>query len=94
MKIIGSPLAGPNRILRVMVDERKTGIDAAASIAHELQHALEVLQVPDIKTAAAMHGLFERIGTWRKFSFETDAAVRVTDTVHSELNARSKGRGE
>jgi O-acetylhomoserine/O-acetylserine sulfhydrylase-like pyridoxal-dependent enzyme len=72
MKIIGSPLAGPNRILRVMVDERKTGIDAAASIAHELQHALEVLQVPDIKTAA----------------------VRVTDTVHSELNARSKGRGE
>jgi hypothetical protein len=85
-------VAGPHRILRVMVDERKTGIDAAASIAHELQHALEVLQVPGIKTAGEMHGLFERIGTWRRYSFETVAAVKVGDAVRSELSKSSPAR--
>ena len=84
-------VAGRNRILRAIVDERKADTEAAISIAHELQHALEVLGVPGIRTAGAMHGLFERIGTWKGDSFETVAAVKVTDDVRSELRKRSLG---
>ena len=83
-------VAGPNRLLHVIVDERKTGIEAIVSIAHELQHVREVLDHPDVRTAGEMHGLFERIGTWRRFSFETRAAVEVTDAVRAELPSRSR----
>jgi hypothetical protein len=84
-------VAGPNRILRVIVDERKTGMEAMVSIAHELQHALEVLGDRSVTTAAAMHGFFERIGVWRTDSFETYAAVRVDEAVRSELRKRRPG---
>ena len=82
-------VAGPNRLLHVIVDERKTGIEAIVSIAHELQHAREVLDHVGVRTAGEMHGLFERIGTWRRYSFETRAAVEVADAVRAELLPRS-----
>jgi hypothetical protein len=78
-------VAGPNRILRVIVDDDKNGLEAVESIAHELQHALEVLSHRNVTTAAAMHGLFERIGVWRNHSFETYAAIKAGGDVRSEL---------
>ena len=78
-------VAGPNRILRVIVDDRKTDSGAVESIAHELQHALEVLHHRDVTSGAAMYGLFERIGKRREHSFETDAAIEVEEAVRSEL---------
>jgi hypothetical protein len=32
-----------------------------------------------------IHALFMRIGTWQRYSFETRAAVKMTDAVRSEL---------
>ena len=36
-------IAGPNRLLWIVVDPRKTDREAMRSIGHELQHAVEVL---------------------------------------------------
>jgi hypothetical protein len=85
-------VAGPYRLLRVVVDERKGGTEAAASIAHELQHALEVLHHRRVRSAAEMHGLFERIGTWQGNAFETRAAIDAQKAVRSELTTRRAGR--
>ena len=84
-------IAGPDRILRVIVDDRKVGSAAIVSIAHELQHALEVLSYRSVRTGGEMFGVFHRIGTWRGDSFETHAAIRVGEAVRSELrNQRSR----
>lgn len=84
-------IAGSNRILRVIVDDRKVGLEAIVSIAHELQHALEVLSHRSVRTGGEMFGVFHRIGTWRGHSFETYAAMRVDEAVRFELRD-AKGR--
>lgn len=58
-----------------------------AVIAHELQHAIEVADAPDVVDGTSLRRLFERIGYRLMFShgFETDAAVRVGDVVRQEL---------
>jgi hypothetical protein len=81
-------VAGPHRILRVIVDDRKLDSDAIVSMGHELQHALEVLSHRSVMNGAAMYGLFERIGTWREHSFETDAAIQVGEAVRAELRTQ------
>jgi hypothetical protein len=91
--VLSMTVAGPYRILRVIVDDRKADSDAVVSIAHELQHALEVLGHRDVTSGAAMYGLFERIGMWREHSFETDAAIQLEEAVRSELRQRS-GQGK
>jgi hypothetical protein len=85
-------VAGPNRILRVIVDDRTPDSGALVSIAHELQHALEVLGHRDVTSGAAMYGLFERIGMWREHSFETGAAIEVEKAVRSELRKPASSR--
>ena len=87
----GIAVVGPNRMLRVIVDKRKAGFETAASVAHELQHALEVLEHRSVTTPAAVRGLFERIGTWDGNSFETSAAVKVGLDVRAELQKQSAG---
>jgi hypothetical protein len=78
-------VAGPNRILRVIVDDRKLASDAIVSMAHELQHALEVLSERSVTNGARMYALFGRIGTLRGHSYETKAAIIVEEAVRSEL---------
>ena len=48
-------LAGPNRLLRVVVDVRKPDWDLMGSIAHELQHAVEVLSDPSVRSNGAIY---------------------------------------
>jgi hypothetical protein len=74
------------------VDDRKPDSEALVSIAHELQHALEVLSHRDVTSGAAMYGLFERIGMWRDHSFETSAAIDVEGAVRSELRKHTSSR--
>ena len=78
-------VAGQYRILRVIVDDRKLGSDAIVSIAHELQHVLEVLSHRSVTNGARMYALFGRIGTLRGQSFETKTAIIVEEAVRSEL---------
>jgi hypothetical protein len=65
-----------------------------ALLAHELQHALEIADRPDILETEAMETLFEDIGfqsfeNGRHRSFETEAAIEVQETVDRELGARA-----
>ena len=36
-------IAGSNRVLHIVIDDRKSDVDAMASLGHELRHAQEVL---------------------------------------------------
>jgi hypothetical protein len=57
-------------------------------LAHELQHALEVLSDESASSLATVAKLYERIGVPRPGvgNFETDAARRVQDTVYREIH--------
>jgi hypothetical protein len=58
------------------------------TLAHELQHAIEVLEAPDVATAGAVDELFERIGTNTSAGvMETQAALDVERAVGRELSA-------
>jgi len=78
-------VSGGVRFLRVRVSLRGRSCEAViASIAHELQHATEVLADPSVTKASNIRALFERIGVPSKKGdgdFETlaarDAGLRV-----------------
>ena len=55
-------VAGPSRILRIVVDPRKADCDLMASIGHELWHAIEVLRDPSLRTDAALFFFYSREG--------------------------------
>ena len=83
-------VAGPNRILRVVVEEGTPDRDAMASIAHELTHALEVLAEPSVRNGFGMLALYKRNGAVQGETFETKAAVDTGDAVYRELKHRLK----
>lgn len=82
-------LAGANasvRFLHVTIDLALDPHRRAAILAHELQHVLEVAGAPDVRDAAGMQRLFEKIGyrLGRQRS-ETSAAADVERAVDREL---------
>jgi hypothetical protein len=91
--LLGSlDVAGPSRILRVVIQKTQLGDDLVVSLGHELQHAVEVLGNPTITTAAEMLFLFRKIGVQYGGMFETNEASRVGHAINREL-AASAGRG-
>jgi hypothetical protein len=77
--------AGPFRLLLIMVDSSKAeGCELAGLIAHELQHAVEVLAEPGVRSDAAIYSLFDRIGRTGSGRFETQEAMEVQLTVRDE----------
>ena len=56
-----------------------------ASIGHELQHAVEVLNYRSVRSSSQMILFNERICDVCGRSFETNAAVRVGNAVRAEL---------
>jgi len=78
-------MAGPNRVLWILVDPQKSDRDVMASIGHELQHAVEVLSNRTIKSGRAMYSLYfekcHRCGG----AIETYAAIRAGTAVREEL---------
>jgi hypothetical protein len=80
------------RVLRITLTER-SGMRAAAVLAHELQHAIEVLEVPGVRTSADVEALFDRIGFRVAQSvMETTAARRVEDAVASQIASSTRPR--
>lgn len=88
-------VAGPSRILRIVVDPRKPDCDLMASIGHELWHAFEVLRDPSLTTDADLFFFYARegrhgdrdgdpLGAW-----ETQAARKTGDEVRAELRRRA-----
>jgi len=78
-------VAGPHRILRVVVNLRRDRTELSGAIGHELHHALEVLHEPRITTTQAM--FFHLYGASMSATgrFETGAAREVGFQIEREL---------
>jgi hypothetical protein len=77
-------VAGPHRLLRVIVDAKGTDIDLMSSIGHELRHAVEVLADPNLRSSSAVYFFYARTRAPGTGAFETQAAVEAGDRVRSE----------
>jgi hypothetical protein len=80
-------IAGPNRVLRILVDRQKSDRDLMGSIGHELQHAIEVLSHPSVRTYSAMILLFKEMCGECGRRFETDAAIQAGRDVRADLRS-------
>jgi hypothetical protein len=78
-------IAGPNRMLFILVDTRASDRDQMGSIGHELQHAVEVLSNRQVRTGRAMLLLFKEMCHFCGGQFETDAAIEAGNAVRAEL---------
>jgi hypothetical protein len=94
-------VAGPSRILQILVDGRKQDTDLMASIGHELQHAVEILGNPSVTSGFALYWFYEREASHRPSAdlmggaFETKAAIEAGFSVRGELESydrRAKSR--
>ena len=93
--VLAVTAAGPNRILHIKVDKRKTGIELIASVGHELRHAVEILSDPTIASGVDAYNFYQRVAPTGHNRFETDAAIQAGLDVHAELKASMKrGRAE
>jgi len=82
-----------DRYLRILVTpdkNRRSHDQLLALIAHELQHALEVIADVEVVDVATMEAMYRRIGTPLRgmTGYETAAARVAGDTVLSELLAK------
>jgi hypothetical protein len=81
-------MAGSFRYLHVMVDLRGAENRILSVIAHELQHAVEVAEAPDVSDDRSLTRLFSRSRInfhCGEDCFETQAAMDVQYTVIGEL---------
>ena len=78
-------LAGPHRILRVLVSTRRDRRGLIGAIGHELHHALEVLQQPKITTTQAMFFHFFGASMSITNRFETAGAVEAGGWIEDEI---------
>ena len=78
--------AGRVRYLRAEIHMRRTDADLVATIAHELQHTLEVAAHPDVRDEQGVRGLYGEIGCSRRPNrFDTKAADEAGWRVRSEV---------
>jgi hypothetical protein len=78
-------LSGKNRLLRILVNPRRApGCELIGSIGHELQHALEALSNPNVRTSFGLSSFFRQIGPEGPLRFETPEAIQVGLVVERE----------
>ena len=78
-------LSGTNRLLRILVNPRRApGCELMGSIGHELQHALEALSNPNVRTSFGLSSFFHQIGPEGPRRFETPEAIHVGLAVEKE----------
>jgi len=80
-------VAGPHRLLRILVDPRRPQRTLISSIGHELRHAIEVLNEPSIRSNAAIFRFFSEVGPTARETFETTAAIRAGIDICAELGS-------
>ena len=78
-------LAGPNRVLRILVDPHKVNRELMGSIGHELQHAVEVLSQRSVRSSVGMILFYQTTVGLHGGRFETDAAIEAGNAVRTEL---------
>jgi hypothetical protein len=84
------------RHIRINVDTRTSHNALIATIAHELQHAAEIAERPDVLDAATARRLYREIGIGRchdglSDECETNRAIATEARVMEELFARPPG---
>src|SRR3954454_15198713 len=79
-------VAGPNRLLHVVVTTDRDRVGLMGAIGHELQHAWEVLRVPGITTYQAMFFNAVRTATF-PIRFETDEAIETGVRIEREIGS-------
>jgi hypothetical protein len=86
--VFGALGADGTPFLRIRLNARADAIDQTARLAHELQHASEVVR-GGVRSDAEMARLYRAIGTeFEPLIFETRAARTVQARVTEELFAR------
>lgn len=80
-------VAGPHRLLYITVDASKTDRELIGSLAHELTHALEVLDRPQIRSSEAVFYLYMSIGIRSGGRFETEVAIAAGERARRETRA-------
>jgi hypothetical protein len=88
-RLILMPMANNQRYLRIQILLSGTQNELVSLIGHELRHAVEVADVPNVRDEAALVDLYRRIGTRSSdpHNYETDAARDTARTVRRELVA-------
>jgi hypothetical protein len=83
--LLSVTVAGPNRVLRILVNPRKApGCELVEMIGHELQHAIEVLGNPRVRTGLQAYNFFDVVGRTSAGRFETEAAMQAGLAVAGE----------
>jgi hypothetical protein len=78
--------AGDYRILKANVELRSSN-RTVATLGHELQHVVEILEAPDARDLPSVERLFARIGYLVSAgTYETTAAQEAGDRVFKELS--------
>jgi hypothetical protein len=79
--------SGSDRFLRIVIDTKRTDsfIELAASLGHELQHAIEGLTEPAVTTGPKLFNYFKRYAPTDNNRFETVAAVNAGNATADEL---------
>jgi hypothetical protein len=81
-----------HRFLRIQLNRAGSHEWLVALLGHELQHAIEVVEAPDVRSAADLGGLYRRIGVpIGPDTFDSVAARQAGYTVRHELTARGTG---
>jgi hypothetical protein len=81
------PRAHETRYVRIQIAITESYADAIALVAHELEHAQELADAPDVTDMTAFTALYERIGIhsgWHQY--ETEAAQETARRVRHELD--------
>ena len=78
-------VAGPYRVLNIIVDAQHHDLSLMGAIGHELQHALEVLGDAQIRTDVALFAFYRLHGLKMKGVIETRAAIAAGDAVRDEI---------
>ncbi len=84
--------AAGTRYVLVRIDRwRLQEIESIARLGHELQHALEIAQAPEVRDADGIRQLYRHIG-WEgaKGRFESRRAQEVGDRVWDELAGHAR----
>jgi hypothetical protein len=85
--------AGAYRYLKATINTEQNTLQMIATVAHELQHALEVSDDPGVVDQRSLVGLYQRIGQRSMSSdgWETAAARDTGFQVRRELIAAAAG---
>lgn len=75
------------RIVRISIRQGLRPADAIGFVAHELQHAVEVIEHPDVRSSADLEQLYRRIGERGRPNephWDTDEAIAAERVARME----------